>query len=136
MGIILNKQKTKILTLPATHGTALTLSPPQQMGLYQALCMLNGPALEIKGGTYLLGQPLGMHTFCLSYLASAAQNFATTTTRLMKQIADPQSIATLFRFCTLSSISHLLSMDVLYHTDDFSTKVGQKIIWQRNSTVA
>jgi hypothetical protein len=117
MGIILNKHKTKILTVPVTQDTASTLSPPQQLGLHKALSMLNGPASEIKGGTRLLGQPLGTNAFCSSYLALAAQNFATATKRLTKRIADPQSIATLFKFCTLPSISHLLSADVLHHTD-------------------
>lgn len=59
----------------------------------------------------------------LDPMLSAALDFASATTRLTKRIQDPQSIATLFKFCTLPSIAHLLAADVLHHTDPTSAPV-------------
>jgi hypothetical protein len=123
IGIILNKTKTKILTLPTTHATITTLTTPQYTSLQQALSLLNGPTSEITGGFRLLGQPLGSQAFCTAFLDSAALKFASATKRLTKRITDPQSIATLFKFCTLPSISHLLAADVLHHSDTTSPPI-------------
>jgi hypothetical protein len=56
-------------------------------------------------------------------MEKAAHNFVSATKPLTKRIDDPQSIATLFKYCTLPSISHLLDADILHHSDINSTPV-------------
>jgi hypothetical protein len=115
-GIFMNKSKTKILTLPENFDTQATLAPTQFAHLQEALALLDGTNSEIKGGFRLLGQPIGSDAFAASFLQTAAANFATSLTRLSQRITDPQLMATLFKFCALPSISHLLAADILLQT--------------------
>jgi hypothetical protein len=92
LGIHLNKTKTQILTLPESHETTTTLTATQLDSLHLALSLLNGPDSEIKGGTRLLGQPLGSPSFCASYLTNAASTFAQATKRLCKRINDSTNL--------------------------------------------
>jgi hypothetical protein len=101
IGIFINKTKTNILTIPSTHSTAATLTPSQLSSLQHALSLLNSPASKQTNGICLLGPPIGSHTFCIAFLKSAARDFASAMKLLAKRISDPQSIATLYKFCTL-----------------------------------
>jgi hypothetical protein len=47
LGIILNKTKTKILTIPSSHSTASALMPSQNDNLQHAISLLNGTASVI-----------------------------------------------------------------------------------------
>jgi hypothetical protein len=67
LGIRLNPQKTKILTLTTTDDSATILSPSQFGFLTQALLLLNGAESESKQGIKLLGTPLGSPVFAASF---------------------------------------------------------------------
>jgi hypothetical protein len=112
----MNKTKTKILTLPENLDTKTTLSCNQYSHLQEVLALLDGHNLEIRGGFRLLGQPIGSDAFAASFLDSAATNCAVSITRLSKRLHDPQSKATLLKFCALPSMAHLLAADVLLRT--------------------
>jgi hypothetical protein len=116
LGIHLNTTKTKIFTLPSRDDTASILSPTQRHHLRCALDLLNGPSSEQTEGIRYLGHPIGSPSYCRTFILAAARDFHRATIRLTKRLADPQTIATLFRFCTLPSLNHLLFADVLYNT--------------------
>jgi hypothetical protein len=112
----MNKTKTKILTLPEGLYTQATLLPEQFSHLNDTLTLLDGNNSEIKGGFRLLGQPIGTDTFEAAFLQKVAHTFATAISCLSKHIKDPQSMAMLFKFCALLSLSHLLAADILLQT--------------------
>jgi hypothetical protein len=117
LGIRLNRSKTQILTTTTTQPSHSLLSASQLHHLHLALAELEGPDSEITQGTRLLGAPLGSTDFVNRFLDKAAATFDQQTRRLINRIPDKQTAATLFKFCALPSLAHLLATDVLHNTD-------------------
>ena len=117
LGIRLNRTKTLILTTTSDRPSHAHLSPTQLHHLHLALAELEGPSSEITGGTRFLGIPLGSTPFVNNFLTTAATTFERQTRRLISRIPDKQTTATLFKFCALPSLTHLLATDVLHNTD-------------------
>jgi hypothetical protein len=117
LGIHLNPSKTKILTTATNHIAHDLLSPTQRLHLQTALSLLSGAASEAPDGLTVLVQPLGSTTFSHTFLQTKATQFATATKRLHSRLSDPQSIASLYKCCSIPAMAHLLAADVLHSTE-------------------
>jgi hypothetical protein len=115
LGIKLNCTKTKILITTSTQPLHSLVSPAQLTRLHLALAELDGPKSEITQGTHFLGAPLGSSNFVNQSLFSRGRQ------RFRHILTHQHTTATLFKFCSLPSLSHLLVTDVLHNYYDLST---------------
>ena len=115
-GIIISKSKTKILT--ATDGLSPLSQLPLQLAapVIQALTSLDANA-ECTSGLRLVGQPIGGFAYSTQFLQQKSQAFRRLTKQILFGITDPQTQATLFRYCVQSTTDHLLGSDVLLNYD-------------------
>jgi hypothetical protein len=117
LGIHCNLIKTKILTTITHAPNSTPLSTSNHQHLSDALNLLHGPSSELHNGTRFLGQPLGSHTFCRQYLILAATEFKASVSRLLSRLTDKQTVATLYKYCALPALAHLLAADTIHNTD-------------------
>ena len=114
LGIILNHNKTNILTSTTGESPIERLSPSQRQGLKEALTFLSPTSpekAEITTGVRFLGQPIGSSNFARQYIASKIAKLENKLDKL-HQLHDLQTKHTLFRFSLVSSILHLLPADI------------------------
>ena len=123
LGIYLNLSKTQILTsLTSTSPTSNpAISAEDKIHLRAALAVL-GPKSELLHGTRFLGQPIGSADFARQHLTEKANDYTTSTTRLLNRLVDTQTQCSLFKNCTQSTIPHLLASDVCCNLDTSTAK--------------
>ena len=115
LGIILNKNKTTILTSTTGTSPSHNLKPEQQQNLQKALEFLspdNPEKAEITHGVRFLGQPIGSQSFAQQYINQKLENMCNKMDCLT-QLNDLQTQHSLFKYTMISSIMHLLPSDIL-----------------------
>jgi hypothetical protein len=115
-GIHLNQSKTRILTTATDHPAHHLLPPAQRRHLQIALTRLADHTSEAHAGLAILGQPLGSPIYSTTFLQDKVTRFVTATSRLNHRLSDPQTIASLYKCCSIPALAHLLAADVLHET--------------------
>ena len=114
LGIILNHEKTKILSSTSHSSPMKTLSPDNQAYLQEALSFLsasNPPSAEITSGVRFLGQPIGSSTFAKQYIEGKLHKLENNLNKL-HQLDNLQTRNALFKFSMVASLLHLLPSDI------------------------
>jgi hypothetical protein len=115
VGIIIGKEKTKILT--NTNGVSLLpfLLPAARSSLSTAINTYTTG--EATRGLRVLGIPLGSIAFQREYITKFTTNLTTDTTNMCNVLPDPQTVTQIYRQCLIARVPFQLTADILSTVD-------------------
>jgi hypothetical protein len=115
VGVIIGKEKTKILT--NIHGISILnfLPPAQAASLKGAIDTFT--LGECTTGLRILGSPLGSPVFQKTYTTNFTETFVSETQAMCATLPDPQTVTQIYRECLVARVPFQLTADILTNVD-------------------